>query len=1228
MKLPFFRFLAFPLAFLFCFAGSAQVRPRITAPVDNARTQVLSGNVSPLAQPQYDRGPAPVSMSTGTLFLVASRSASQRLALQSLLGDQQNPASPAYHRWLTPGQYASRFGISDEDYNTIAAWLAGQGFGHISLLPGGDLISFSGTVGQLDLAFHTSIDKFALQGRTIYANASNPSIPSALAPVVAGIVGMGGIQPHRMSVLNGHAHFNPAKHALQPEITETGTGGTNYFLPDAADAAIIYDTPNSVLNPNYSGTSYDGSGITIGIAGDSNLSSQALTDIANYRAIFLNDSSSAHQPKIVVDGNTPGTNGDEIEALTDIELAEAIAPGANVNFYTAADTDLQSGLFLAMARAVDDNAVSILNVSFGECEQNLGAAYNAYMNELWEQAAAQGITVTVSTGDSGSAGCDDNASTATHGLAVNALASTPYDVAVGGTDFPVLFTSSGFSQYVSTGSTIYGGTSPYWATAKGYIPEEPWNDTTTTFGAVSANKLYSWGGQITSTYAGGGGASSDAYCASGLNSTGACSGNLSGYPKPAFQTGSTPNDSVRDIPDVSFFSGVLWNDGGYSPDFIASWSICSDSVTNGIAASTYTDCQLTNGQPTTATTTTQIGGTSTAAPLFAGMLALIEQSQGGARLGQVDNILYNLAASHPAAFHDVTVGNNAVTCKAGTPNCGSNGFTTGFNAGSGYDTATGLGSVDLSKLISVWNTASFQTTTTSLSVGTTSSNLSNSPITIAHGDPVYFSANVSPSTAQGDVVFVNTSGDPNDSSSGFAALSNGATAGTGLYLPGGQYTLYARYGGDSKDAASLSNGISVTVAPEASTLAFQTNLYSAAAPYPSLGQQTSIPYGQYVFLQFEPYGTEGQGSGTPATGTVSINQNGSLLDNVSLNSSGVGSYGFSPAVLTPGTYKWSANYSGDASYNASGSTASLTVTKGPVTMEVTPSQSFTDTNGGEPDIQITASTSSVGASPTGPVTLYMNGNVLMSANMAPSVANADGTLNATAVFLVPLSDIGKGNTATFYGVYGGDSNYEGGQSPKVSITDPGPNFTMSLSGNITVATPGQSGTLTVDLTPQNGFAGTVNLQCVIGGGPANAVDPPTCTLPSTTSVSGTAASNVTISVSTTGATTSQLVPGRFPLVPLGGVAFGGLLFFVIPRRRRKLFGSFLLVLVLSFTLVSCSSGNSFSSGGSSTGSTGGSGTGGGTATSTATTAGTYTITVTGAASGLNPVTSTATVTVQ
>ena len=110
---------------------------------------------------------------------------------------------------------------------------------------------------------------------------------------------------------------------------------------------------------------------------------------------------------MVVDGNDPGINGDVIEALLDLQVSGGLAPGATETLYTAANTNLDSGLFLAINRALDDNAVSILNVSFLGCEAFQGTSGNQLINDLWEQAASQGITVTVASGDDGSAGCDD-----------------------------------------------------------------------------------------------------------------------------------------------------------------------------------------------------------------------------------------------------------------------------------------------------------------------------------------------------------------------------------------------------------------------------------------------------------------------------------------------------------------------------------------------------------------------------------------------------------------------------------------------------------------------------------------------------------------------------------------------------------------------------------------------------------------------------------------------------
>ncbi len=269
-------------------------------------------------------------------------------------------------------------------------------------------------------------------------------------------------------------------------------------------------------------------------------------------------------------------NSDALEAVIDVEQAEAFAPKAFTTLYIAANTDLQSGLIIAMQRAVNDNAVDVLNISFGECEQELGAGTNALLNEIYEQAAAEGITITVAAGDSGAAGCDVGTLafgvSAGAGLAVNGFASTPWNVAVGGTDFDVLYTTnlSTIGQYIQlpTATSTQVGTPPYFNSALAYIPEESWNDSTNVWSTYTNNTPYKWGNGPENTMAGGGGLSSKAVCAGTISSTtGACSGMLIGYPKPAFQSSLTPADAVRDLPDVSLFAGKFMSDDGDSQNF-------------------------------------------------------------------------------------------------------------------------------------------------------------------------------------------------------------------------------------------------------------------------------------------------------------------------------------------------------------------------------------------------------------------------------------------------------------------------------------------------------------------------------------------------------------------------------------------------------------------------------------------------------------------------------------
>jgi len=571
--------------------------------------------------------------------------------------------------------------------------------------PAANVILFSGTVGQLQNAFSTQIHSLLVNGETHVANVTEPQLPRALAPAVKGIVGMDDFHPKSNSHLGPTAKWNAETKKIESDFTLFSSSGTPYLYVDPADAAIIYNTPNANLNTNYHGTTYDSTGVTVGIIGDSNFDPQPLI---NFRTAFLGETTSTvNMPTTVIDGIDPGINGDEEETLLDLETFGGLAPKAKINYYASDDSDLSAGLFNAMERALNDNAISIMSISFGECEALIGTSTTQYLGELYAQAAAQGITVTVSSGDAGAAGCDSSgATTATHGLGINALASSPYNISVGGTDYVAL--ASSFATYASTSSS---GNPPYYATALRYIPERPWNDSTSVNGALANNKALLIGSGTTDIIGGGGGKSIV-------------------WTKPAYQSALTPADGARDIPDVS----LLAANGLYG----AVWVLCLPDLIYG------PNCANTNGVFTSSSRFSGAGGTSASTPAFAGMLALVEQAT-GSRLGQANNVIYKLAATkYSTVFHDVTAGNNSVVCTAGTSNCGSNGFTTGYDAVTGYDLASGLGSVDASAMLSNWTSAVGSSSTTALTI-----NGSSAPLTVTHGANLSFNVAVTPTTATG-----------------------------------------------------------------------------------------------------------------------------------------------------------------------------------------------------------------------------------------------------------------------------------------------------------------------------------------------------------------------------------------------------------------------------------------------------------------------------------------------
>ncbi len=1036
--------------FLCALNAAAQATPnRIIGPIDEKQMVTLGGNVHPLAQSRFDRGGAPGSTPTGRLRLVLERSAAQQQALTQFLADVQTPASGVYHKWLTPAQYGAAFGVSASDLSRLTAWLESYGF-KIERIPAAhNVIEFSGNFSQVQNAFHTAIHAFAVNGETHFANAVEPQIPAALAGVIAGVGPLNDFRPRPMLVPGPRGRFDPTTGRIEPELS-LKFGTTDYLFVDPADAATIYDTPNKSLNTGYTGaTTYDGSGVNLGVVGVSDLT---LADVGNYRTGFLGETSGAvNLPTVVVDGSDPGLNGAAVEALLDNEVAGGIAPKAKVYFYTSADTDLSSGLWSAFLRALDDNVVSILSMSFGECEAGLGTTGNQFILELAEQAAAQGITVTVSAGDNGSAGCDnfDIQSTATQGLAVSGFASTPYNIAVGGTDFDVLGT--GFTTYVSTTSS---GSAPYYGTALKYIPEEPWNDSTTVNGTYQ-NNVASTSGGVGNIVAGSGGVSTV-------------------HKKPPFQTLLTPQDGYRDLPDVSLLAG----NGLYR----AVWVICADSASYGIFGQSFTDCETTNGKFTSSTSFGGVGGTSASAPAFAGMMALVAQAHGSAadnyRLGQADNILYQLAHSkYATVFHDITTGNNSVACSPGSPNCGSNSFVTGYNAGTGYDLATGLGSVDAAAMVSNWTTVSQAATTTTLKINGSAANYTG-----VHGAPLTFDVSVNPASAAGVAGLVDNANETagGNQNNGQFPIPIASGAGSASYngLPGGSYTVWARYGGDTNNAASSSAPpIHVTISAEPSTINETVNAFDWETGLPL--SLSNIPYGSLIFIDGQITGTaEGNNTQGVATGTMTFNDGKVTLGSAAVNSNNLASF-FSVGTIPGGNHNVVASYPGDPSYSKS--------TSSPVTFSVIPLTTTMTIQVNPENIAAGNSTTLVftgataltpGVPPTGTVTASLGNKSLDSTSSFLLSTGINGVvpyLDFFGNFSIHSTQLATGvNTVTV--AYSGDTNYTPSSSTaQIDSIAAGGGPVLNLPAN-TTSGPGGA-TYPLGLSSKGGYTGFLGWYC-------------------------------------------------------------------------------------------------------------------------------------------------------
>lgn len=1008
-------------------------RPLITQPVDESQRTTLSGNTYPLARPEFDVGTAPASLPMERMLLVLKRSPEKESALRTLLDDQQDKGSPNYHRWLTPDQVGTQFGPTDADMQTITTWLQSHGFQVAGPSKGRTVIEFSGSAGQVQEAFHTTIREYIVKGEHRWANDRDPSIPTALTPAVAGIDSLHNFPRQAAQRFVGtYSEKTKSLTAPAPNYTISCSGGTCYAVAPY-DFATIYD-----VLPLWNATpSINGTGETIAIVGRTNINP---ADPPTFWALF-GLTVPADKLNIILNGPDPGINGDEAEADIDIQWSGAVAPQATIDFVTSESTETTDGIDLSAVYIVDNNLAPVMSESYGECELGLGTAGNQFYYTLWEQAAAQGISVFVSSGDNGSAACDNPATPAQYGLNVNGIASTPFNAAIGGTDF---------NQYNSQPTYWNPNNGANEESAKGYIPEVAWNNSCVnpwalTSGLGSTAEQVCNNADLNPFYLNStGGSGGPSNCA--VNTQGVVGSCTQKYPKPSWQKGAgVPNDSSRDLPDVSLFA----SNGVLTGSF---YVICQSDQTGGV-------CNL--------NALAGYGGTSVASPAFAGIMSLVNQEMGVPQ-GVPGFALYQLASKQTNAFHDVPTGSTiAMPCVTASPNCTTNtpgdayGVLSGYSTGTGYDLATGLGSVDTANLANNWSKATFSATNTELTLN------NNNPINITHGTAVPVAIDVGPTAATGaaSLVVSNSTGTTTGQGIDSFPLTNGVTGAgaTTSKLPGGtDYYVMAHYSGDGTYGGSYSTPVEVTVTPENSQPDIFLVTFNSSGQVVN-GNTTTAPYGSPYLLRVNVDNAAGKlcapvatsGATACPTGTVTITDNGSPLDAGTYTLNSYGYFEDQTVQLPGGTNSITTAYGGDNSFNASTITTALSITPGPTTTQYT--NAGTVFAGQPANLSTLVQTQSSGAAPTGTVTFSVNGTPLTG---TPSQIGYPGSATTSAMLSATLSNVifNTVGTVTIVASYSGDSNYEpSSSSTNVIVMGEATNTLAALPLN---PQPGASVTLT------------------------------------------------------------------------------------------------------------------------------------------------------------------------
>lgn len=739
------RYLAAAAYFLLAgvsYTFAQAVADRISTEVNPSALSTIKGSMPPVTKFATSSGAMNSGARLEGMTLRFSLSSTQKAELDALLLAQQTPGSPSYHQWLTPAEYARRFGVSDNDLTKIKSWLEQQGFSVDSVNNSRTALRFSGTAGQVEAAFNTQMRTYSLEGKSFFANASEVSIPAALSGVVATVGNLNSLRPQP------HLKINP-------NFTSS-TSSKHYMTP--LDVATIYD-----INKAYN-AGYTGSGQSIAVVGQSAIVS---SDITNFQtALGWTTTKTPTTVLVPNSGTSTVVSGDEGESDLDLEYTSTIAKGATI-FFVYTGNNSNYSVWDAIEYAVDNKTAPIISISYGACEAGLGSSSFSSLDAILEQGAAQGQSIIASSGDEGSAGCGylyenygSKYLTYAEELSADYPASSNYVTAIGGTEFPSTDVSSTNTTYWSStsGSDVI-------SSALSYIPEVVWNDS-------SSSGLSSGGGGVSIFSA-----------------------------RPSWQSSNVPGitsatdytGGMRMVPDISLDS---------SPDDAGYLYCSSDSTSTGVSGSCSNGFRATNGS-----TLTVAGGTSFAAPIFAGMVAILNQAEGATSgQGLINPKLYALSANsttYASAFHDITSGNNACT---GVSYC-STATSNAYSAATGYDEATGLGSIDFYNLLSSWPSTTGSEITLSAATTTPASGASDAiSITVSS---VLSSSTATPTGTYSVAVDGTTVVSSQNLSSGKASYSFSSTT-------TGTHTVLVSYSGDSNYAPSYGS-ILLTIGSSSTT---------------------------------------------------------------------------------------------------------------------------------------------------------------------------------------------------------------------------------------------------------------------------------------------------------------------------------------------------------------------------------------------------------------------------